>query len=185
MWIYPIRYCLHSNSILCLDFDHSPILCTRSPSVRVSRWRNCWWNGKRTEIFTTDDVWIPFTYQWNTNKERSWFTSALDKILPRTTQVRIELKSYFFNLSKHYCVYLYWHWTWDSFLFRYYSEGFQAVEHFGNYITELTGKLSDIRQIQDDEKTDLIEVRNSLKNSPGLEKMVRHIWWKERNYVIT
>jgi Arf-GAP/SH3 domain/ANK repeat/PH domain-containing protein len=35
---------------------------------------------------------------------------------------------------------------------KYYSEGFQAVEHFGNYITELTGKLSDIRQIQDDEK---------------------------------
>ena len=78
-------------------------------------------------------------------------------------------------------MFLNWHWNdieRDSFLFRYYSEGFQAVEHFGNYITELTGKLSDIRQIQDDEKTDLIEVRNSLKNSPGLEKMVRLILWK-------
>ena len=88
------------------------------------------------------------------------------------------------SIIKFYCMYLYWHSTWDSLLFRYYSEGFQAVEHFGNYITELTGKLSDIRQIQDDEKTDLIEVRNSLKNSPGLEKMVRLIWWKVRNYTI-
>ena len=56
--------------------------------------------------------------------------------------------------------------------FRYFSEGFQAIEHFGNYISELSGKLAVIRQVQEDEKSDLIEVRNSLKNSPGLEKMV-------------
>ena len=56
--------------------------------------------------------------------------------------------------------------------YRYFSEGFQAIEHFGNYISELSGKLAVIRQVQEDEKSDLIEVRNSLKNSPGLEKMV-------------
>ena len=51
----------------------------------------------------------------------------------------------------------------------------QAIEHFGNYISELSGKLAVIRQVQEDEKSDLIEVRNSLKNSPGLEKMVSYI----------
>ena len=60
------------------------------------------------------------------------------------------------------------------FNFRYFSEGLQAIDHFGNYIDELTGKLTVIRQVQDDEKTELMEVRNSLKNSPGLEKLVRY-----------
>ena len=60
--------------------------------------------------------------------------------------------------------------------YRYFSEGFHAIEHFGNYIAELSGKLAVIRQVQEDEKTDLIEVRNSLKNSPGLEKMVSSIF---------
>ena len=59
------------------------------------------------------------------------------------------------------------------YYFRHYSDGLQAVEHFGNYITELTGKLADIRHIQDGEKTELLEVRNSLKRSHGLEKVVR------------
>ena len=56
---------------------------------------------------------------------------------------------------------------------RYYSEGLQAVEHFGNYINELTGKLDDIRHVQESEKAELVEVRNSLKTSHGLEKLVR------------
>ena len=61
------------------------------------------------------------------------------------------------------------------FIYRYFSDGFQAIEHFGTYIAELSSKVTVIRQIQDDEKTDLIEVRNSLKNSPGLEKLVRNV----------
>ena len=61
------------------------------------------------------------------------------------------------------------------FIYRYFSEGFQAIEHFGTYIADLSTKLTDIRQIQDDEKTDLNDIRNSLKNSPGLEKLVRNI----------
>ena len=61
------------------------------------------------------------------------------------------------------------------FNYRYFSEGFQAIEHFGTYIADLSTKLTDIRQLQDDEKEDLIGVRNSLKNSPGLEKLVRNI----------
>ena len=60
------------------------------------------------------------------------------------------------------------------FLYRYFSEGFQAIEHFGGYIAELSGKLAVIKQVQEDEKSDLIEVRNSLKNSPGLEKLVSY-----------
>ena len=59
-------------------------------------------------------------------------------------------------------------------IYRYFSEGFQAIEHFGGYIAELSGKLAVIKQVQEDEKSDLIEVRNSLKNSPGLEKLVSY-----------
>ena len=117
--------------------------------------------------------------KYEQRKELIYFNTWLNSITHNTSKngTKILFVQPIPGLNFLMCI-LYWHWAWDSLLFRYYSEGFQAVEHFGNYITELTGKLSDIRQIQDDEKTDLIEVRNSLKNSPGLEKMVRLIWWK-------
>jgi hypothetical protein len=42
-------------------------------------------------------------------------------------------------------------------------------------VQELTGKLNQIRGQQEEEKRALLEVRNSLKNSPGFNKMVSYI----------
>lgn len=53
----------------------------------------------------------------------------------------------------------------------YFTDGLKTIEHFGSYIQELTVKLNHIRTGQDDEKRSLIEIRNSLKNSPGFNKM--------------
>jgi len=53
----------------------------------------------------------------------------------------------------------------------YFTDGLKTIEHFGTYIQELTVKLNHIRTSQDDEKRSLIEIRNSLKNSPGFNKM--------------
>ena len=59
--------------------------------------------------------------------------------------------------------------------FSYFTDGLKTIEHFGAYVQELTIKLNHIRTEQDDEKRSLIEIRNSLKNSPGFNKMVRLI----------
>jgi len=53
----------------------------------------------------------------------------------------------------------------------YFTDGLKTIEHFGAYIQELTVKLNHIRTEQDDEKRSLIDIRNSLKNSPGFNKM--------------
>lgn len=53
----------------------------------------------------------------------------------------------------------------------YFTDGLKTIEHFGAYVQELTIKLNHIRTEQDDEKRSLIEIRNSLKNSPGFNKM--------------
>ena len=53
---------------------------------------------------------------------------------------------------------------------KYFSEGLQTVEHFGNYIDDLASKLLGIRHEQEDEKRDLMDVRNVLKSSPGFTK---------------
>ena len=55
---------------------------------------------------------------------------------------------------------------------RYFNDGLQTIEHFGNYIEDLNAKLGDIQQEQEDERRALIDVRNSLKNSPGICKIV-------------
>ena len=60
----------------------------------------------------------------------------------------------------------------NFFIFSYFRDGLKTIDHFGTYIQELTVKLSHIRTHQDDEKRSLIEIRNSLKNSPGFNKMV-------------
>jgi len=46
------------------------------------------------------------------------------------------------------------------------------VEHFGNYVEELSSRLGSIRGEYDDERRGLVDVRNQLKNSPGFCKAV-------------
>jgi diphthamide synthase (EF-2-diphthine--ammonia ligase) len=64
---------------------------------------------------------------------------------------------------------------WLKFFFdacRYFTDGLQTIEHFGTYIEDLMNRLSHIRTEQEEERRDLIDVRNTLKNSPGFNKMV-------------
>ena len=112
--------------------------------------------------------------QRNSNEEGSRFVTASYKILSFPAQVRTAVLLFDYHINykvllinyRSIILYILFH------IYRYFSEGFQAIEHFGGYIAELSGKLAVIRQVQEDEKSDLIEVRNSLKNSPGLEKLV-------------
>jgi len=54
---------------------------------------------------------------------------------------------------------------------RYFTDGMKTIDHFGNYIQDLTTKVNHIKTEQEDEKRALIEIRNSLRNSPGFNKM--------------
>ena len=58
------------------------------------------------------------------------------------------------------------------FCFSYFTDGLRTIEHFGTYIEDLTVKLSGIKTQQEDERRALIDVKNCLKNSAGIHKMV-------------
>ena len=55
---------------------------------------------------------------------------------------------------------------------KYYREGLETVEHFGNYIEDLTSKLMATRHEQEEERRDLMDVKNILKSSNGFSKSV-------------
>lgn len=54
---------------------------------------------------------------------------------------------------------------------KYFTEGLQTINCFGEYIEDLTSKMADIRKEEEEEKRDLVDVRNMLKNSPGFSKV--------------
>lgn len=56
--------------------------------------------------------------------------------------------------------------------FSYFQDGLKTIEHFGNYVADLSMKLQKIRQKQDEERRRLTELRTLLRNAPGLEKEV-------------
>ena len=56
--------------------------------------------------------------------------------------------------------------------FRYFSEGLKMVEHFGGYVEDLSSKLGLIASDQEKERRELVEITNTLKNSPGFNKVV-------------
>lgn len=54
----------------------------------------------------------------------------------------------------------------------YFNDGLKTIEHFGNYVTDLSSKLHQVRQKQDEERRRLNELRQLLRSAPGLEKEV-------------
>lgn len=52
----------------------------------------------------------------------------------------------------------------------YFQDGLKTIEHFGNYVADLSIKLQKIRQKQDEERKQLSELRNVLRSAPGFEK---------------
>lgn len=53
---------------------------------------------------------------------------------------------------------------------NYFQDGLKTIEHFGNYVADLSLKLQKVRQKQDEERRRLTELRTLLRSSPGLEK---------------
>ncbi len=47
---------------------------------------------------------------------------------------------------------------------NYFRDGLKTIEHFNGYISDLSQKLLKIRQKQEDERKDLLELRTQLKN---------------------
>lgn len=57
-------------------------------------------------------------------------------------------------------------------IFSYFQDGLKTIEHFGSYISDLSGNLQRIRQKQDEERRRLLELRALLKSAPGLDREV-------------
>lgn len=49
----------------------------------------------------------------------------------------------------------------------------KTIEHFGNYVADLSVKLQKIRQKQDEERRKLTDLRTLLRNAPGIDKEVK------------
>lgn len=59
-----------------------------------------------------------------------------------------------------------------QFLFRsYFKDGLKTIAHFGTYIEDLSMKLQQIRQKQDEEKKKLIELRTVLRSTPDFDRV--------------
>ncbi|XP_054717198.1 arfGAP with SH3 domain, ANK repeat and PH domain-containing protein-like [Uloborus diversus] len=52
---------------------------------------------------------------------------------------------------------------------NYFQDGLKTIEHFSGYIKELATKLQKIKQKQDEERKKLVDLRNTLRNSPSLD----------------
>lgn len=58
------------------------------------------------------------------------------------------------------------------FFFRsYFKDGLKTIAHFGTYIEDLSMKLQQIRQKQDEEKKKLIELRTVLRSTPDFDRV--------------
>lgn len=55
---------------------------------------------------------------------------------------------------------------------NYFQDGLKTIEHFGNYVADLSVKLQKIRHSQDEEKRKLTDLRNLIKSTPSIEKEV-------------
>ncbi|KAL1492937.1 hypothetical protein ABEB36_011100 [Hypothenemus hampei] len=53
---------------------------------------------------------------------------------------------------------------------NYFQDGLKTIEHFGNYVADLSIKLQKIKQTQDEEKRKLTDLRNLIKSTPNLDK---------------
>jgi len=62
-------------------------------------------------------------------------------------------------------------------IFSYFQDGLKTIEHFRCYIEELVSVLTQIRQQQDQEKWQLLELRDALKNSMSSYTPVSEAEW--------
>ena len=58
---------------------------------------------------------------------------------------------------------------------RFYQEGLKTLNHFQPFIENVNGELMKIKQIQNKERAELIELRDSLKGTLATYKDVRFL----------
>ena len=53
----------------------------------------------------------------------------------------------------------------DIIFFSFFKDGMQTINHFNSYITSMIPKLKDLKNRQEGERKQLLELRESLRNS--------------------
>ncbi|XP_020798450.1 arf-GAP with SH3 domain, ANK repeat and PH domain-containing protein 2 isoform X3 [Drosophila serrata] len=56
-------------------------------------------------------------------------------------------------------------------LSNYFKDGLQTIEHFGTYIGDLSEKLHEIKQKQDEDRRSLLDLRSVLRSTPDFERV--------------
>lgn len=56
-------------------------------------------------------------------------------------------------------------------LFSYFKDGLKTIAHFGTYIDDLSSKLQNIKQKQDEERRRLLELRTLLRSTPDFDRV--------------
>lgn len=62
------------------------------------------------------------------------------------------------------------------FDYSYFKDGLKTIAHFGTYIDDLSAKLTNIKQKQDDERRRLLELKMLLRSTPDFER-VEVLYW--------
>lgn len=55
--------------------------------------------------------------------------------------------------------------------FSYFKDGLKTIAHFGTYIDDLSTKLQNIKQKQDEERRRLSELRTLLRSTPDFDRV--------------
>lgn len=55
--------------------------------------------------------------------------------------------------------------------FSYFKDGLKTIAHFGTYIEDLSSKLQNIKQKQDEERRRLLELKTLLRSTPDFDRV--------------
>lgn len=53
----------------------------------------------------------------------------------------------------------------------YFKDGLKTIAHFGTYIEDLSNKLQNIKQKQDEERRRLLELKTLLRSTPDFDRV--------------
>lgn len=61
--------------------------------------------------------------------------------------------------------------SFSIYFISYFKDGLKTIAHFGTYIHDLSAKLQNIKQNQDDERRKLLELRTLLRSAPDFDRV--------------
>lgn len=56
-------------------------------------------------------------------------------------------------------------------IFSYFKDGLKTIAHFGTYVNDLSAKLQNIKQKQDEERKKLLDLRTLLRSTPDFDRV--------------